>query len=83
MSNLGYLRNLGYMGNLGYMSNLTYLFHAVNTLSELEEKTAAARLERDNAIRAYLAEGNTVYQVSKLTGISRQAVMKIRDAETA
>lgn len=71
------------MGNLGYMSNLTYLFRAVNTLSELEEKTAAARLERDNAIRAYLAEGNTVYQVAKLTGISRQAVMKIRDAETA
>lgn len=77
------MRNLGYMGNLGYMSNLTYLFRAVNTLSELEEKTAAARLERDNAIRAYLAEGNTVYQVAKLTGISRQAVMKIRDAETA
>lgn len=60
---------------------LVELLHAqVTALREAEQATADARRERDDTIRALLADGLTMYRVAKLAGMTERAIKLIRDA---
>lgn len=61
---------------------------AVDLLEAAEKEAAAARKARNKAIRAFLADDegpvrNSVSRTASLTMMSRQGVIKIRDAEGA
>lgn len=64
------------------MSTVTELVNSVYELQRLEEEVAQARATRDRLVCDYLDQGATVYGVAKLLGVSRQAVMKIRDSRS-
>lgn len=67
---------------------LNALTRSVERLEAAEIELARARAARNKAVRAHLAdEGTTVpanvSTIARLTGLTRQAIMKIRDAEGA
>lgn len=48
-------------------------------LEEAEAEVSRIRAERDDEIRAAIADGTTMYAVSKTVGITEQSVARIRD----
>lgn len=45
----------------------------------LDDDATAARAERDDAIRAALADGMSAYRVAQITGLDERGVGRIRD----
>ena len=50
------------------------------SVTEDEARLRRTREARDEAIRAAIAEGMTMYRVAQIVGISQQSVARIRDA---
>lgn len=50
------------------------------SVAEDEARLRRTREARDEAIRAAIAEGMTMYRVAQIVGISQQSVARIRDA---
>lgn len=64
------------------MRERDYLRGAVglNRLAMEQRETLARTIEeRDQHIRAAISSGATMYRIAKATGLSQQAVRKIRD----
>ena len=64
------------------MSGRDYLREAVglNRLAGEQRETLAGTLdERDQAIRAAIRHGVTMYRIAKETGLTETAIRKIRD----
>lgn len=58
----------------------TDLGRAARKVRDREARLDEARAERDQIIRAAIADGVTAYRIHKITGLTERAVHKIRDA---
>lgn len=63
----------------GADAHLAEANEAHGDLQVLEQQVSATRGVRDDAIRAAIAEGVTMYAIAKRLGITEQAVRRIRD----
>ncbi|MFV0535684.1 MAG: hypothetical protein ACK5MR_18850 [Cumulibacter sp.] len=69
--------------NALYETTEAQLTSAHEKVRSYQDHLDAARDDRDDAIRAAIAEGMSAYRVAQITGLSQRAVHKIRDAADA